>query len=325
MTATVPHSPVSLSPRPFRVVRVSPEHRAAAAARLVSGSTRDPHLGAKRFLAAAAMHHIDLTHLWGSVSIGAGPDEGPGRRLAFRQACLAVPGAGRTAMFFTSPVASADEEAELAAVIEAAAGGLGAVKLGQALLEPREGAAARAFTAAGFRRLTMLAYLRRELRPAPAPGPQAWPEGIEVGPWRAGDDASMLRAMERSYIDTLDCPELCGLRETADVLASHKAAGAHDPRWWWLVRFRGEPSGAMLFNPSPEQDAVELVYLGLAPELRGMRLGRRLMALGIAALQPRRERWITCAVDERNAPARALYLGIGFDEFAQRIALVKPL
>ena len=39
-------------------------------------------------------------------------------------------------------------------------------------------------------------------------------------------------ALDRSYVDTMDCPELCGMRATADILASHKATGEFDPSLW---------------------------------------------------------------------------------------------
>ena len=73
----------------------------------------------------------------------------------------------------------------------------------------------------------------------------------------------------RSYLDTLDCPALCGLRTTADVLESHKHAGAWDPAIWWIIQREGRPEGCMLLSETAEHDAVELVYIGLGPEARG--------------------------------------------------------
>lgn len=326
VSATTPSIPNPLTPArgPYRVLRVTEPLRAAAAERLVAASTNNPALGGKRFLAAAAMHGISLEHLWGSVS-----DFGElGRfdRVRFRQACLAVPGSGRTAMFFTSAPATPEDEIELGDVIAHAAGGLSGVRLGQTLLEVHETQAASAYKHAGFLQITTLAYLRRAIsEPLPVEAKPEWPAGVTVEPWRVGDDAAMIRAMERSYIDTLDCAELCGMRETRDVFDSHRAAGAFDARLWHLVRFRAEPAGAMLLNPSPEQQAVELVYLGLAPELRGMGLAGRLLSAGLASLRDRREQHVTCAVDERNAPALRLYARLGFTEVTRRLALVKPL
>jgi mycothiol synthase len=126
-------------------------------------------------------------------------------------------------------------------------------------------------------------------------------------------------------VETLDCPELCGLRETRDVLDSHRSAGRFDPALWWMVRREGKPAGALLLNPSPAQGHVELVYLGLAPELRGCGVARRLMLTGLSALAGRAERDVTLAVDTRNTPALRLYESLGFRPFARRTALVRPI
>ena len=65
-------------------------------------------------------------------------------------------------------------------------------------------------------------------------------EGVRVEAFRDGeDDEALMAALERSYVDTLDCPELCGLREKRDVLDSHRSTGKFDPNLWWLVRLGG--------------------------------------------------------------------------------------
>lgn len=172
-----------------------------------------------------------------------------------------------------------------------------------------------------------LIYLRR---PRPAAGEfvgahAALAEGIALDSWREGDDADVIRALEASYIGTLDCPELCGLRSVEDVLASHRATGAWEPGLWWVIREAGVAQGVMLFNPSPEQQAVELVYLGLGPALRGRGLAGPLLRVGLSALVGRGEKTVACAVDARNVPARKLYERAGFAEFGRRVALIRGL
>lgn len=309
----------SLAPgSPFTVVRVTTDQRLAAADRLVGGG-EDPSRTGKRFLAAAEAHGIDLTHMWASV-------EGSGRSLVVRQVALAVPGTGRTAMVFTSAPRTPAQQEELGAVIDRACAGLTSTMLAQALLESHEKPVRQAFVHAGFRDVGTLAYLRR---PVPKAGEfarvQAWPAGVAIRNWRPGDDALLGAALEESYEATLDCPELCGLRDTGDVIASHRGTGTFDPKLWWIVMLDGRPAGAMLFNPSPEQGSIELVYIGLSPALRGRGVGRQLVVHGLAHLCGRREAWINCAVDRRNTPAMKLYDAIGFRAFAERMALVRPL
>lgn len=317
----MPQSPSAI-PAPPRAVKVTAALRERAAERLVA---KDNPLGestrrhAKAFLAAAHAHAIDLNHMWATID-PADP------HASIREVALLVPGTGRTAMCFTSQPTTPRGEFELAQLIEEACRDAPGVVLAQALLEPSETAAHRVFLGAGFTEVGRLAYLRRA---APKRGEftptTSWPAGITVTNWKRGDDADLAHALERSYIETLDCPGLCGLRDTADVIASHRGTGVFDPSYWWIIRKDHSPQGAMLFNPCPDQSTIELVYIGLSPDVRGHGLGRTLMHTALAALAGRREHTVTCAVDTRNTPAMRLYSALGFDSFAERIALVRPV
>jgi RimJ/RimL family protein N-acetyltransferase len=275
--------------------------------------------------------------MWGTVDRAA-----DGRPVRVRQACLAVPGSGRTAMLVVSgpgPASEAQEHAERVACVEAAYQHLVAersrpggrdVRLAQALPEPDEPWAVRAYLGAGFRTVGDLAYLRRSMSNLPEQPPHAspWPEGVgvrTVADLKGPDRALMLMALDRTYESTLDCPELCGLRDTADVLESHRATGVFDPRLWWLVTLHGHPHGCMLFNNCPEYGSVELVYLGISPQLRGSGIGTRLLTLGLSTLRGVDAEQVTCAVDLRNSPAQRLYARMGFREFGRRVALVRPV
>jgi len=272
-------------------------------------------------LAAAVRHGVDLTNLWGSI-------EPSGN--AVREACLLVPGAGGTLVIFLSTPDPGDpgRVGELSSVLNAAleVAPEGA-EIAQAILNldeqgPRQTLLDSSFICAGT-----LSYLRRPAVPvAQPPSPDSgWPEGITVERVNPNDDSDLALALERSYEQTLDCPELCGLRRTRDVIASHRATGEWDPALWWLVREGGEPVGAALFSPCPAQQHSELVYMGLAPRSRGKGVAKRLLDLGLHTTLSRHADPITCAVDERNAPAQKLYERAGFRAFDRRIAFVRPL
>lgn len=297
-----------------RIIRI-PESRMVEAADRLAGDHGGSDAGS-RIVEAAASHGITFEHMWGCES------ERNGR---IGQVCLIAPGAGRVAMAFTSEPKNAHQERELTEVIDAACERLPNLRLVQGLMTPRERRAKAAFLEAGFRQIGGLLYLRRQWRdPAPAP-PADWPEGVLVRNWRAGDDEALITALQRSYEGTKDCPELCGLRDGADVLASHHSTGEFDPSLWWIVFERDEPHGALLLNRCPSQGHTELVYLGLSPALRGRGVAQRLLALGFSALAARTERVVTCAVDERNDPARRLYEQHGFRTFARRVAVIRPV
>ncbi|MEM9084093.1 MAG: GNAT family N-acetyltransferase, partial [Planctomycetota bacterium] len=281
---------------------------------LVQASTGGERGAGNRFLEAASTNGIDLSGFYCSIVEG---------EPSAREAALAVPGAGRTAVLFTSTPDGEERVSELARVIERAARAHDGVKLAQTLLTTEESVCIPAYLEAGFEDLAELAYLRR---PMPKAGqyeePTAWPEGIRLEPGNEVSDADFLAGLQASYVDTLDCPRLCGLRDAQDVLDSHRATGIFDASLWTLIRFQDRPVGAMLLNSCPDQNAVELVYVGIAPEVRGIGLGSQLMRFALWKLGGRSEGFLTCAVDLANKPAMKLYDAFGFVEFGRRRALV---
>ncbi|MDX2131930.1 MAG: GNAT family N-acetyltransferase [Planctomycetota bacterium] len=328
-----------------RAVRVDRDLFMPAARRLVAQEGHDVEAAARRLVDSAPRHGIDLTRCFVVL------DERPGPRGPLvRQACLAVPGSGRTAMFFLSEPhprrpETPDDLGERVACLEAVCDHLEhalpeRVRLAQALPEPDHAWALDAFRSASFVDVGTLAYLRAE---ADAPGAPSgtdqpvWPPGVRVDRLsdiggsgtpsdRRAADEHLMRALEATYVDTLDCPELCGLRDLHDVLDSHRSTGTYDPSLWHLVWLDGRPEGALLLNRCPDQFSVELVYLGLSPALRRRGLGRRLLAMGMARVRRTHPAWaVTCAVDERNTPALRVYESLGFEVSARRCALVRRL
>lgn len=327
-------------------IRIPPELELAAASRLTAESTAEARQEAgRRLVAAAGQHGIDLTLLWGTVA-----SDGEGCAARVRQVCLAVPGAGKTAMLVLSGPHADDrgmfgdpavQRAERAASIARALRGLAdlnrergeSIVVAQALPDPGELWAVLAFLDAGFTRVADLQYLKRPLPGPPLPSGAAhpvWPEGVTVRTVRGvgegePDRELLIEALERSYEDTLDCPGLCGVRRAGDVLDSHRATGRWDGRRWRLVFAEGRPQGCLLLSHCPEQGSVELVYLGLSKALRGRGMGRALLGQGLARLGPIDADHVACAVDMRNTPALRVYERLGFAPFASRVALVKPV
>lgn len=321
----------------FQPIRIPSEHTLLGAARLISDPSGPKQQAARRMVSAASMHGIDLSLMWGTVD-----RDQSGRVQSVREVCLAVPGSGRTAIMLlgdplqSGPMAMTGHP-ERVACAEAACEYLRtliqddrSVRLAQTLPEPKQEWAVRAFSDAGFSKVGDLAYMRRDMRLPGVEPPQSWPAGVEVRNIRGigpadPDHAALVRALDLSYEDTLDCPELCGLRDTRDVLESHRATGTWNARLWWLVMLDGEPNGCMLLNRIPDQGTVELVYLGLSRRLRGSGLGSRLLSLGIDAASRTDARSMTCAVDLRNTPAQKLYGRFGFKEFGRRVAMVRSI
>lgn len=328
------------------VVKVTKDLYLAAACRLVSQSTPDIEAAGRRLVSASGKHGIDLSLIWATIERD--PIKPVKRRV--RQACLAVLGTGKTSMFFLSeppregdPGSEMTARAERVACLNEACAYLSRmrhkeVNIAQALPDPADTWAVEAFAQAQFQKVGVLTYMRRTTSKVPdqhapalssilSPHEQITPFDLlsdEVGAAQAKQ--LFVQGLDRSYEQTLDCPELCGLRATADVFESHKATGVFDPRLWWLVRVHGQPEGCLLLNPCPEQRTIELVYIGLGPLARGHGLGKRLLTYGLQLACANRPEWdVACAVDERNTPAQKLYESLGFRALARRVAFVKPL
>lgn len=346
---TPPPPPPPLTPG-VMAVRIPPELRQAAAERLVSAP--DKARAAANLLENAAQHGINLDLLWGTITPPPPPTptpsgSTPGRESptpAVLQTCLAVPTAGRTAMLFLSAPAldrrfgpPGVQQAHLTAALRIALRELPTLAnpplvIAQTLIEPHHEWAEEACREAGMTWVGRLHFMRLPWPVRFPKDPSPWPEGITVASITnpldfspQGDGTALARALESTYTDTLDCPELCGLRHTRDVITSHMATGVFDPKRWWIVRRNGVPEGCCLLNHCPANRAIELVYLGISPNLRGRQLARRLLTHALTHADAPDAREVTCAVDTRNAPALKLYHAMGFRNFGSRTGFVMPL
>ena len=310
------HPPEGEEPE-SRIVQVGPAQQLEAVQRLVAVGSPNDRANAQRFMHYAKTNGIQLDAMWGRVD----------REDRIVQTVLAVPNPGRTAMVFASHPGSPQEVQALGKLIDHAAGRLATreVHLAQLLLEPDESLERQAALAGGFSELATLTYLQRPVSKRTLPASPQWSDGAATEAFAEHLYDDFLLAVMATYEDTLDCPKLFGLREPQDILAGHRATGKFDPSLWTLLRVDGKPVGVVLLNPFPEQRTIELVYLGLAPVVRGRGLGRQLLRHALRLLHGRRERIVTLAVDEQNAPALRIYRAEGFRDELRRVALIRSL
>ncbi|MGC4073821.1 MAG: GNAT family N-acetyltransferase [Nibricoccus sp.] len=194
----------------------------------------------------------------------------------------------------------------------------------QLLLEPTETRAANCLQEVGFSILTTLLYLQRTLtREPPAP---VLPPGYRVLTYNAATHDRFARAILASYEQSLDCPQLHGKRQIADIIEGHKSSGEFDPNLWFVVTRNpsDDPTtddcAALLLSPVPHHATMELVYIGLAPAARGHRLGDYFLQLALHRTHLAGLQHLTLAVDELNQPALRLYYRHGLGEVHRRLA-----
>jgi len=154
--------------------------------------------------------------------------------------------------------------------------------------------------------------------------PRCPPSGpLQFEPYRSTNHDRLARSVEATYHQTLDCPTLNGIRDVEDVLAGYRAVGAFAADRWLIVRHRARDVGCLLLAEHPEQDNVELVYMGLQASARGngwgTHMARHAQWLTRKAGRPR----LVLAVDAANAPAIAVYRAVGFELLERRKAYLK--
>jgi mycothiol synthase len=197
--------------------------------------------------------------------------------------------------------------------------------LAQALLD--ESAPAEAgddLKAGGMPHVTDLVYLEGDTQTELSIRPEFPP--IDWFPFGPSTEAEFRQVLQETYTDSLDMPELEGMRSLDDVLASHKASGRFVAERWRMGRVRGIPgAGAvLLLSEIPDRDAWEVAYLGITPAGRGRGLGRVVLAHALDLARPHVAR-IELAVDIRNLPAHNLYRSAGLRAFDRRAVHIAML
>jgi GNAT superfamily N-acetyltransferase len=193
-------------------------------------------------------------------------------------------------------------------------------RLFQSMLTRQEAALAEPLLRNGFRHITTLRFLRHFLDPGSLLHPGAARLALER--YSQCDRDLFHDILLRSYAGSLDCPELNGRRDLADIIAGHQAQGRHDPDYWWLARQGGQPVGVLLASIVPEYAGFEVAYVGIVPEARRRGFGRELMRAALQEMRAAGASQIALTVDVRNHHALALYAGLGFEAFDHREVLL---
>lgn len=198
--------------------------------------------------------------------------------------------------------------------------------------------------AAGFRDEVRLVFLARSLdepieeRPGPNSGGTPGRERLattyrSVTLVEQPEEARWLELLDQTYEGSQDCALLSGWRTARGAWEVHKLCGEFTPDLWRIyevgeqrgqavreARGSAQAAGLCLLNDHPEDDAIELVYLGVAPEFRGLGLGAHMLHEALLSSRDCGRRWLCAAVDVSNDYARSLYARAGCFEWGTRRA-----
>ena len=252
----------------------------------------------------------------------------PGGRAAFAAAAVAAAG-GMCLLLCPGDLGEAPPVAARAAVAAAVASATAAdpsVRLVQALRPTEHDPLDPILHALGFRHLADLLYLARRVQRPPRESETRPPDRTSVVTYAAATHDLFARAIEASYVGSLDCPAMHALRTIDEVIAAHKGAGAFRPDWWQVLVADGaptEPLGVLLLAGTPDGGGTEIVYLGLSPAARGRGLAAWLVRRAMAVAGAAPGKLLTLAVDARNVPAQRLYERCNFRRVHGRRVMVR--
>lgn len=137
------------------------------------------------------------------------------------------------------------------------------------------------------------------------------------------DRRRLAELLNQTWIGSLDCPALDGLRDPTDVLEGYLAAGTSQGKHWRFLRGRGVDTGCLLLAEHADSDEMELVYMGLVAGQRSHGHGHALVQMAQQMTRLAGRGRLTTAVDAANAPARAVYGAAGFICYDRRRVLLR--
>jgi mycothiol synthase len=229
--------------------------------------------------------------------------------------------AGNTAVLWTPPDSGGIGEALLRAAAEFV--DARRIPVAQMVVSERDGYSSALHERCGFPRFAELLYLFAEVAQLAPPAETEAASDLEFIPYAGNESGRLMNLLERTYLGTLDCPGLDGVRSMSDVLEGYRAQGRHSPADWCFVVRGGADVGALILAEHPGFGNWELVYMGVVPEARGQQIGERIVRYAQNVVAAHGAERLVLAVDESNAPALRAYRREGFVEWDRRIVYAR--
>ncbi len=193
----------------------------------------------------------------------------------------------------------------------------------QAILPMHDLKSAALLLRQGFQFLTNLSYMLHTLHRVEKPTAQG--QELRWISYTPEQQPLLAATLQLTYQDSLDCPELNGLRSMADVLEGHRDTKVWQPHWWRFVLLKDTPIAVVIhaINKELPRPAWELLYIGLVPQARGQGWGQTILQQFLNEAKQEGAEHVLLAVDNRNAPALQLYERLGFEAWDQRAIYLK--
>jgi ribosomal protein S18 acetylase RimI-like enzyme len=299
------------------VVRVARRHEWKDALRLVltAEGDRETPFDPSEYLRQASLGHISIDFL----HVAQRNDTTVGASWANRMA-------GRCASVWVPRLVASEPETTANLLLDAVQRSLvfDQVHVVQALLDPQDRVGADRLCRSAFSTVAELEYLFWSVQEG-NPSSPADPGPLFFEPYRQQLRDDFADVVEMTYHNTLDCPQLNGLRDTDDVLDGYMHSGEFHPELWLLAQHQQTWVGCLLLGDHPRHDQLELVYMGIVPSARGRGWGRHLVEQAQRITRRLGRQRLVLAVDAKNEPGMAIYAAAGFLCCDRRSVFIKDL
>lgn len=308
-----PMSP-SDTPEHPEIGAASPDHYGAALWMATGGRSRHAHRGRVTALLAAEKQ--------GKVSFDGLLTATRGNRVVSSVWCLSQPGKIGTVWGPGILSEESDSTADLLVQQAIQFAKQRDCHLLQSLVGQENPNAGNLLGASGFRSITLLSHL------------EALTEDIQAEPphgdltFRRCDDfrsEGFRSLVAQTYENSLDCPELDGMRDVDDVLEGYHATSHGSSYNWYTLESGSEAIGVIITAHHAEPQQLELIYFGLTPRFRQLGLGSEMIRFVLQLAQFLGCRSTITGVDQRNTPAMALYRRFGFQQNDVKQLFLLPL
>jgi ribosomal protein S18 acetylase RimI-like enzyme len=205
------------------------------------------------------------------------------------------------------------------------------VQIVQALVKDVYSADAQLLIAAGLKHAADLEYLVSLANVFP----ESEPTGkLTFRAYSEREHAHFAALVERTYVDSQDCPAAAGLRAIDDVLAGYRGSTVFDsaqwsaqgnPAQWIIASSDGADVGCLIIADEPDHNQSELMYIGVVPEARCRGLGLSLVRYAQWMTRTAGRSRLVLAVDAANDPAIAMYTTAGFITWDRQSVLLRAL
>ncbi|MDR1964298.1 MAG: GNAT family N-acetyltransferase [Planctomycetaceae bacterium] len=121
----------------------------------------------------------------------------------------------------------------------------------------------------------------------------------------------MVELVHTTYQNTHDFPQLMQIAPVRQVLYGYQSGQVFLPELWFFVRKENRNIGVLLMTDQPEEQ-IELTYMGLIEEVRGLGLSKEIVRYAKRIAGDRNRLFLLTSVDEQNTAALKAYLSQGF-------------